>query len=288
MRGMEMTADELLRISLLDQRRRGLQERSIECRQAKIKTFIRWMAAIGVSPLEATQEDVERFLDARPIGPRTRYAWLSHLHSFYDMLARADVTDIDPTAKILRPKLPRLLPRPAASADLDRALAAASPKHRCWVVLAAFEGMRCQEIAGLKVEDVFAKKGKVAVTKGKGGKQRMLPLHPDVLAALKVLPMPRSGYVFVRPRGGPYPPAVLSAQFNRFLKEAITDRHVTAHQLRHWFGTEFYRQTHDLRLTAEVMGHSDTSTTAVYTRVDVSDAAGPLMALSFDKQEETP
>ena len=265
---------------------------SIGRREHCLRVFVRTLG--DRSLLEVDRAEIEAFLDKRrgkdggDAQLSTRAMWLAHLSEFYKWAIRADLTEHNPTAKIIRPHSTTGLPRPADTEDLHAALAVGSPLHRCWVLLAAYQGMRCQEIAGLKVEDVFAKKGKVAVTKGKGGKQRMLPLHPDVLAALKVLPMPRSGYVFVRPRGGPYPPAVLSAQFNRFLKEAITDRHVTAHQLRHWFGTEFYRQTHDLRLTAEVMGHSDTSTTAVYTRVDVSDAAGPLMALSFDKQEETP
>lgn len=287
-----MTDDELLDACKLDQERRGLMPSSIERRQHCLRVFARSLGDGGL--LSATRQQIERFLDGRrgkdggDAQLTTRSMWLAHLSEFYKWAIREDLTEVNPTAKIIRPKTSSGMPRPADTEDLHAALAVASPLHACWVLLAAYEGMRCQEIAGLKVEDVFVKKGKIAVTKGKGGKQRMLPLHPDVLAAIKALPMPHKGYVFVRPRGGPYPPAVLSAQFNKFLKGAIPERHVTAHQLRHWFGTEFYRQTHDLRLTAEVMGHSDTSTTAVYTRVDVSDAAGPLKALSFDKQEETP
>ena len=277
---VDTTHDELLRVSLLDQRRRGLQERSIECRQNKIKAFLRWTDNMGLSVIDVTQEDVERFLDARPIGPRTRYAWLSHLHSFYEMLDRVGITDVDPTAKILRPKLPRLLPRPAATADLERALTAASPKHRCWIVLAAFEGMRCQEIAGLRREDVIEGEKLLRVVFGKGGHERLLSLHPAVLGALQALPMPRSGWVFLRPSGGRYKPEDLSHEFNSFLRANSVP--ATAHQLRHWFGTNLYGRTHNLRLTQEMLGHANLATTAIYTQFDRREAAAGIDQLNFD------
>ena len=264
---------------------------SIGRREHCLRVFAR---SIGdLSLLEVDRRTIEQFLDKRhsrdggPARLSTRSAWLAHLSEFYKWAIRDDLTEHNPTAKIVRPHPPVGLPRPVDTDDLSAALAAAGPMHRCWVLLAAYQGMRCQEIAGLRVDDIYEKKGKIKVTKGKGGKERMLPLHPAVHRALVELPMPHSGYVFVRPRGGPYPPAVLSAQFNLFLKSAIPNRKVTAHQLRHWFGTEFYGQTHDLRLTAEVMGHADTSTTSVYTRVDVEAATAPLQALTIN-QGETP
>jgi integrase/recombinase XerC len=281
---MSLSNEELLRVSLIDQRRRGLRDRSIECRQNKLKTYMRYLG--DRSPLEATQEDVEAFLDARPIGARTRYAWLSHLHSFYEMLARGDITDVDPTAKILRPKLPRLLPHPAASADLERALAKASPKHRCWIVLAAFEGLRCQEIAGLRREDIVETEGLLRVVHGKGGHERLLPLHAGVLTALEALPMPRVGWIFTRPSGGRYKPEDLSHEFNQFLRSAGVPAHTTAHALRHWFGTNLYGQTHDLRLTQEMLGHANLATTAIYTAFDRRAAAAAIGELGFTGDEE--
>lgn len=268
---------DLLQLSRIDQKRRGLQDRSIVCRQNRLDIFFRWMGE--TSPLRATQEDVERFLDERHIGPRTRYQWLSHLHSFYEMLGRQGVHAKDPTVKIPRPRLPRLLPRPAASADLDRALEGALPKHRCWIVLAAFEGMRCQEIAGLRREDVLETEKLIRVVHGKGGHERMMPLHPAVLAALQTLPMPRQGWIFKRPSGGRYKPEDLSDEFNRALRAAQVP--ATAHQLRHWFGTNLYAQTHDLRLTQEMLGHANLATTAIYTAFDRTAAAAAVGELGF-------
>ena len=62
--------------------------------------------------------------------------------------------------------------------------------------LAAYAGLRCQEIAGLDREDVLEAKGLLRVVKGKGGVERIVPLHPEALAALRCLPMPRSGALF--------------------------------------------------------------------------------------------
>ena len=284
-----VTNEELIEAHNLDEQRRGLMESSIGRRDQCLRAFSR---SIGDrSLLEVDRRTIEKFLDGRHsrTGSKatmsTRSVWLAHLSEFYKWAIRDDLTEVNPTAKIVRPHSQPGLPRPADTEDLFIALSAAGRMHRCWVLLAAFQGMRCQEIAGLKVDDVFARKGKIRVTKGKGGKQRMLPLHPEVLEALKALPMPRDGYVFLRPRGTPYPPEVLSSQFNKFLRSAIPDHKVTAHQLRHWFATEFYAETHDLRLTSEVMGHADTSTTQVYTKVDVGMATAPLQSLTLNPKE---
>ena len=284
-----MTNDELIAAHHLDQQRRGLMASSIARRDHCLRVFARSLGDVPL--LEVDRRMVEKFLDHRhgkdggSAQLSTRSVWLAHLSEFYKWAIRDDLTEHNPTAKIVRPHVVAGLPRPADTEDLNAALSVAGPLHRCWVLLAAYQGMRCQEIAGLKVDDLYEKKGMVKVTKGKGGKERMLPLHPEVHRALADLPMPRDGHVFTRPRGGPYPPATLSREFNLFLKSAIPNRKVTAHQLRHWFGTEFYQQTHDLRLTAEVMGHADTSTTSVYTRVDVESATAPLQALNITKGE---
>jgi integrase len=278
-----MTNDDLIRGHHRDQFRRGLLPRSISRRDDNLRTFAKWLDDMPL--LDATRDDVERFLDERkvrgggPVTARTRYGWLSHLHGFYAWAIRDDLSAFDPTARIIRPKMRRTLPRPAATSELLSALGDASPKHRCWLLLAAYQGMRCQEIAGLRREDVLDTEGLLRVSKAKGATERMMPLHPDVLAALKALPMPRVGWVFSRPRGGPYGPVAMSQEFNRFLRGAGVDG--TSHQLRHWFGSTLYAQTHDIRLTQEMMGHADISTTAIYTAYDRRAAGEAVRALGL-------
>lgn len=63
-------------------------------------------------------------------------------------------------------------------------------------------------------------------------------------------------------------------------------KRATAHQLRHWFGTECYRACHDLRLVQEMMGHSSPTTTAIYTKLDMSEAAPVVTALTVGTSPE--
>jgi integrase len=181
---------------------------------------------------------------------------------------------------VAKPRLRRYLPRPAHSEQLTEALRYADPKFRCWLVLAAYQGLRVQEIAGLERADVEEGLGLLRVVHGKGDKARMLFLHPEVLAALRALPMPKSGRIFRRPLGGVYTPAVLSQSFNRALKDHGVE--ATAHQLRHWFATNLLRATHDLRVVQEAMGHSSPSTTAIYTAFDDQAMADGIAALTLD------
>lgn len=258
-----------------DQERRGLQPRTIRLRRILLSCFLRWCD--DRSPFALNAEEIELFLDGRRIGARTRHSWLANLHAFYEWAVLHELTTIDPTERIRRPRVRRGLPRPAATDQLFEALAHATPMIRCWIVLAAYQGLRCQEIAGLRREDVQDTAGLLRVVHGKGGYERVLPLHPAVLDALRLLPMPSSEWVFRRPQGGPWRPDQLSVRFAGALRDLGVD--ATGHQLRHWFGTALYRDTHDLLLVQEMLGHASPATTAIYAAFDNRKARGAVNAL---------
>jgi integrase len=182
---------------------------------------------------------------------------------FYAWTIEEGLTHEDPTAKIRRPKMGRLIPRPVNSDELADALRHANPKVRCWILLAAYGGLPCQEIAGLRTEDVLDEPdgGYLRIVRRRRAaapSERLLPLHPEVLEALRALPMPRQGFIFERPWGGRYTPANLSHDFNKALRKLGV--RATAHQLRHWFGTNLYANTKDLRVVQEMMGHASPTT----------------------------
>jgi integrase/recombinase XerC len=132
------------------------------------------------------------------------------------------------------------MPRPIASAELEAAVAGAPPREQAMLLLAAFEGMRCVEIARLTREDVFEHKDPpIIIAYGKGSKERIIPLHPEVLQALRRLPLPRTGPVFRYDSGAPFTAQRVSQIANTYLHDAGTDS--TMHQLRHFFGTHTYR-----------------------------------------------
>ncbi len=113
-----------------------------------------------------------------------------------------------------------------------------------------------------------------------------MPLHPVVLEALRCLPMPRTGAIFVRPRGGRFTGNRLSVVISAYLSEHGID--ATAHQCRHWFATETYAACHDIRIVQELLGHSDPSTTAGYVAYSHVDATAAVASLSLWKLAVTP
>jgi site-specific recombinase XerD len=258
----------LLTAHRIHQERRGNLPRSIEKREGSLQSFAHWLEPRTL--LEATKNDIETFLDTRrgrqtrALNTKTRYHWLSHLHSFYAWAINEELTDRDPTLAIPRPKMRRNLPRPIADEDLERAMAEAPPQMRAMLALAAYQGMRCQEIAGLAREDVLDTREPplIVVVKGKGGYQRVLPLHAEALSALRCLPLPRTGAVFHMAKGGHHTPVTVSVAMRQYFAELGID--ATGHQLRHWFGTGVYAHSKDIRLTQELLGHQSPNTTAIY------------------------
>jgi integrase/recombinase XerC len=250
-------------------RRRGLAAGTIRRRWDVLCSFSAWLEPRPL--LDATRADVEAYVDGRrchsggPIGSRTRYGYISHLHCFYEWAMAEELTEHDPTGVIPRPKLRQLLPRPISEADLAVALGHAPGLMRAWLVLAAYGGLRCAEIAGLDVGDVDLSSGCLRVL-GKGEKERVVPTHP--LVEVELGPWVRgrrSGPVFTRPHGGRFPPAMVSREGSLFL--AGCGLSATMHQLRHRFATRALEVSGDLRAVQELLGHASPTTTAIYTKV---------------------
>lgn len=263
------------------QRRRGLREGTIDQRDRFLRLFFR-----DVDPYVATAGDVEQWLDGRHLAAKSRSTYLTNLGPFFEWMCGEALRPDNPVVKIVRPRLPRMVPRPAATFDLEQALRSVTPRMRCWLLLAAYEGFRCFEIAGLRREDVLdgQEPPLLRVSDGKGGNQRVLPLNPLVLDALRVHGMPQHGHLFTRTnrprRGEPLTAKMVSEYTNRHLARCLASS--TAHQFRHQFGSVCYRETRDLRLVQELMGHADPRSTAGYVAINPSDdAARVVLALGL-------
>ena len=149
---------------------------------------------------------------------KRRYWWLSVLSCFYDWAVEAGYLRNNPVRRVHRPRLKRMLPRPIPDAELSSALRQADPQMRCWLLLGALVGLRCQEMAGLDREDILEAEGLIRVVHGKGGHERMVPLHAQVLGALVALPMPPAGALFRRKMGGRFDASRVSHEVNLFLR----------------------------------------------------------------------
>jgi integrase/recombinase XerC len=265
--------NDMMREYRLAMHRRGLFPRTINVRLGAVRELHHW--AGGRSVLDVGAEDVERMLDTQHLSSDTRSQKLGMIHAFYAWAIRHGYAESDPTVLIDRPRRRPGLPRPIADDDLAAALDAAPPLIGAWLCLGAFSGLRCQEIAGLRREDVIdARRPPVLVIRrGKGGRERVVPLHPTVLAALERYGMPGSGFLFPWHEGAgpPISPGALSKRANAYLR----DRGIESkfHALRHYFATSVYQASLDLRLTQELLGHASPTTTAVYAAWDASKAA---------------
>lgn len=253
----------LIRRHLLELERRSLSEGTTMRRRQVLERLAEH--ADRRSLLDIGHQDVHRFLDAREIGPRTRYHLLSNIHQFYEWAVREGLTAHDPTLRIIRPKLPRLMPRPIGDDDLDRAIKAAPATMRCWLTLCAYAGLRCAEISRMDASDVLLG-DRLLLVRGKGNVERLVPMHAKVEAELRSRSLPRSGPVFVRARGSRFAPAMVSREISLYLDDLGIGS--TAHSLRHWFGTRAYQSCKDLRAVQELLGHANPVTTTIYTKFD--------------------
>jgi integrase len=148
---------------------------------------------------------IEAWLDGLGVSASTRAHYLAFLAGFYRWAVRHDIIVGNPVDKIDRPRQQRRLPRPISEADLTRALDHADPRMRAWLTLAAYQGLRIQEIAGLDADDVLLHLDPplLRVSKGKGAEERMLPLNPLTEKALRDWGIPHTGCVFPNRYGRP-------------------------------------------------------------------------------------
>jgi site-specific recombinase XerD len=233
-----------------------------------------------LGPLEAVTEDQLRaWWDGLTVAAGSRVTYAAHVASFYRWLRLERLRDDDPTARLIRPRLHRRLPRPIADENLRRAMDRAAPPVSVWLALAAYMGARACEIAALRAEDIRRDLG-VVMLHGKGDKQRVIPLHPEV--ALGLVGVPESGPVYLNAKGHQISANSVSSRANRYLHSVGVPE--SLHQCRHWFATAVYRESLDLRLTQELMGHASPTTTAGYAAWSPERAARIVETLSVKEE----
>jgi len=254
--------------------RRHLATTTVNRYLTDLRAFQRWLEPTPLT--HASSSQIEEFLDSKQLeSARSRYRWLSELHRFFSWAVAHGRVDVDPTVVIDRPRLSRLLPRPVDDEVVRQAMRAAGPQMRAWLALAAYGGLRCVEIATLDRSSIGPDAIRVS---GKGGHERVVPLHPVVSEAMTATALARVGPVFRRENGSPFTAKEVSQRIALF-HELIGYPGVTAHQYRHNFGTRVYRYSRDLRATQELLGHARIDTTAGYAAIGAEDLAAAVAAL---------
>lgn len=212
-------------------------------------------------PLEATGEQLVEWLGGHGWAATTKRSYRSALRSFYAWAVRQGHLEKSPADELLPVRVPRGLPRPTPDAAYAAALCAADERERRALRLGAECGLRCSEIARVRVEDVEDDLvGWSLRVQGKGGHVRLVPMPDDLASDLRSV---GAGWVFPSPhRSGHLTPGHLGKLVSALLPDGLA-----THSLRHRAGTRAYAGTKDLRAVQEFLGHAKPETTAIYTEV---------------------
>lgn len=212
-----------------------------------------------------TPENVQGFLGTPGWSRWTRATYHAHLKSLCEYLVAAGHLAESPMDDVRKAARPRSLPRPLSDAEmalvLEHAKAHEDARLLGWITMARRAGLRCHELAKFAGEHL-TDRGLYVL--GKGGKEAMLPIHPEIAAM--AMRYPPRGYWFPSPYGGHLQSDSLSAAVSKFFSDLGIEGSI--HRVRHNFGTDLLRGGNDLRVVQELMRHSSLATTAVYTAVD--------------------
>jgi site-specific recombinase XerD len=236
----------------------GASEKTVDTRIGGIRSLCAHAGA--EDPGALTTMDIINWLAACR-SPWTRKTYATSARAWHQWLVEQGLRDDDPTERVPRPPQPKGIPRPAGSTALSAVLEVAPRRARAYIALAAFEGLRVHEIAKVQGEHF---QGEWLYVTGKGGQLSALPVHQVVQQLQRGFP--DEGWWF--PSGsrlGHVTPNSVSRTVSQAFRRC--GYAVTAHQLRHWFGTHTLRGSRDLRVTQELMRHQSLSSTQIYTEV---------------------
>jgi integrase/recombinase XerD len=262
---------------------RGLSPRTVSAYSSDAGRFLAWAAGKKIEPRDAGKSVLDDFLwdeKERGLGPASLFRTVEALKSFFAYQAIEVRLAENPAENLKGPRTPKRLPKFLTKPDAARLLAAPSGssyedvRDRAMLEVLYAAGLRVSELLALKPESVNLQEGWVRVL-GKGSKERLVPVHPRAVSALKV-------YLSLRERHfkstgpelflGRAGRGLSRVQFWRVLR-ALGERaglrmKVHPHLLRHTFATHMLEGGADLRSVQEMLGHADLSTTQIYTHLD--------------------
>jgi site-specific recombinase XerD len=208
----------------------------------------------------------------------SKRAYISHVSAFYGWLVRRGIIADNPAALLDRPKVPKGLPHPIAEDDLALALANARPKLHAMITLTADAGLRCCEIARLHFSDIQRRGGGwILFIRGKGRKERIVPVGEEVVRAIRGYRWASRGPVFLGRDGGQITPNAVSQAINyHYAKLGVS---ATAHHGRHRYVSTGVEELGDVVLMQHLAGHESLATTQIYAAFSPDKAARLVAAL---------
>ena len=263
---------------------RGLSPNTLAAYRADLTALSRWLATRGVAITRTARNDLLGFIAWRVetgARPRSTARQLSSFRRFFRWLVREGLLAEDPTAQIAMPKIGRSLPKSLSEAEVDSLLGAPQVSdplgHRDRTMLEVLyaTGLRVSELVSLRTSHVNLNQGVLRIV-GKGNRERLIPLGEEALRWLsEFLAGPRgeilldrqTDYLFPTRRGDRMTRQAFWHIIKRYAGRAGVEKELSPHTLRHAFATHLLNHGADLRVVQMLLGHSDLSTTQIYTHV---------------------
>lgn len=209
-------------------------------------------------------------------APWSRATYFGHLHSYFTWAAQSGVVEVDPMARMRRPKPRRSAPRPLNTAQVHAVMSGATNQNlHAWLTLGLYAGLRVHEIAKIRGEDVAADQ---LYCFGKGGKGAYVPTHPLIWRLAQSMPAYGWWFPTCSATGHVTSMHVSTKTTELFAANGITG---SIHRCRHTFATELLRAGVNVRVVQTLMRHESLDSTMVYCAVDEverRDAIALLMA----------
>jgi len=269
---------------------RGLSEHTIVAYRRDLERYATFLRPRGITDARRVDEravaahvaavSASTHGDGKPYRATSVVRALSSVRAFHRFLLRDGKISTDPTAAVIRPKLPRSLPKPLSVDDVTRVLAhpdrsAKGLRDRAVLETLYGAGLRISELVGLDVDDVDLEEGSVRVL-GKGGKERDVPIGRyarDSISAYLTRVRPQiattrsRSALFLNLRGGRLTRQGCTGILQQHVTGAGITKMVSPHTFRHSFATHLLEGGADVRVVQELLGHASVATTQVYTLV---------------------
>jgi len=253
---------------------RNLAENTLASYRLDLQALVAWLNQQNISLVKAQALDLQAFLAERVEGgykATSSARLLSAMRRLFQYLYRENMRTDDPTALLASPKLPQRLPKDLSEAQVDALL-----RDKAMLEVLYATGLRVSELVGLTISDVSLRQGVVRVI-GKGNKERLVPLGEEAVYWIEnYLEHGRPWMVNGQALDVLFPSnrcqQMTRQTFWHRIKHyailaGIDSERLSPHVLRHAFATHLLNHGADLRVVQMLLGHSDLSTTQIYTHV---------------------
>lgn len=264
---------------------RGLADNSLNAYRSDLQKLSQWLeTAKKRSLLSADKADLLAYLGVmieQGKKPRSSARVLSCMRQFYQYALRENLVASDPSSQLESPALGRPLPKSLSEAEVEALLKAPDDasaeglRDRAMLELLYATGLRVSELIGLRPDQLSLAQGVVRVI-GKGGKERLVPLGDEAHywinnylrdARPELLHEKPGNFLFVTRRGDGMSRQAFWYRIKKHAQVAGINKPLSPHTVRHAFATHLVNHGADLRVVQMLLGHSDLSTTQIYTHV---------------------